>query len=309
MTAWVEGVKVQPITEAPNIRMQAISSGKCLFRLLTILALVTALAALSSCTASPRILILATTTSTADSGLLDDILPPFEDEANASVRVLAVGTGQAIALGERGDADILLIHDRDREERFVAEGRGTLRKDVMYNDFVVVGPVHDPAGVSNAAGAAQAFARIAQAELSGKPVFVSRADQSGTHSKELLVWRRAGIEPTGDWYKTTGQGMGDTLTVANEFQAYTLSDRATYLARQDRLDLKVLLEGDSSLLNPYAVIPVDPERQAGVNHELALAFMEYITMYETQERIATFGLDTYGQPLFYPNSVEWKSGR
>lgn len=286
--------------------MQTISSGKCLFRLLTILA---GLAAFWACNTSPQILIVATTTSTADSGLLDDILPPFEDEAKATVRVLAVGTGQAIALGERGDADILLIHDRDREDRFVAEGWGTLRRDVMYNDFVVIGPVHDPAGVSNAASAAQAFARIAQAGVNNEAVFVSRADQSGTHSKELLVWQRAGIDPTGGWYKTTGQGMGDTLTVANEFQAYTFSDRATYLARQDRLDLKILLEGDSSLLNPYAVIPVNPERHPRVNHELALRFVEYITRYETQERIATFGLDTYGQPLFYPNSVEWKSGR
>ena len=286
--------------------MQTISSGKCLFRLLTLLA---ALVALWACNTSPQILIVATTTSTADSGLLDDILPPFEDEAKATVRVLAVGTGQAIGIGERGDADIILIHDRDREERFVAKGWGTLRKDVMYNDFVVAGPVHDPAGVSTAAGAAQAFARIAQGGVNNKLVFVSRADQSGTHSKELRVWQQAGIDPTGVWYKTTGQGMGDTLTVANEFQAYTLSDRATYLARQDRSDLKILLEGDSSLLNPYAVIPVNPERHPKVNHELALAFVEYITRYETQERIATFGSETYGQPLFYPNSVEWKAGR
>jgi tungstate transport system substrate-binding protein len=286
--------------------MQRISSGKCLFRLLACL---TALVALWACNTSPQTLIVATTTSTADSGLLDDILPPFEDETEATVQVLAVGTGQAIAIGERGDADIILIHDRDREERFVAEGWGALRKDVMYNDFVVAGPVHDPAGVSTAAGAAQAFAWIAQGGVNNKLVFVSRADQSGTHSKELRVWQQAGIDPTGVWYKTTGQGMGDTLTVANEFQAYTLSDRATYLARQDRLDLKILLEGDSSLVNPYVVIPVNLERHPKVNHEMALAFVEYITRYETQERIATFGLETYGHPLFYPNSVEWKAGR
>ena len=302
----MEGVNVQTITNAPTIRMQTLSSGKCLFRLLTILA---ALAALWACNTSPQILIVATTTSTADSGLLDVILPPFEDEAKATVQVLAVGTGQAIALGERGDADIILVHDRDREDRFVAEGWGALRKDVMYNDFVVVGPVHDPAGVSTAASAPQAFARIAQAGVNNKLVFVSRADQSGTHSKELLVWQRAGIDPTGAWYKTTGQGMGDTLTVVNEFQVYTLTDRATYLARQDRLDIKVLLEGDSLLFNPYGVIPVNPERHTRVNRELAEAFVEYITRYETQERIATFGLETYGQPLFYPNSLEWKAGR
>ena len=306
MTASVEGVKVQPITNAPTIRMQTISQGKALLRLFTTLAV---LAALWACNTSPQILIVATTTSTADSGLLDDILPPFEDEAKATVRVLAVGTGQAIALGERGDADIILIHERDREERFVAEGWGTQRKDVMYNDFVVVGPVLDPAGVSGAASAAQAFARISQAGANDRAIFVSRGDQSGTHSKELLVWQLAGIEPNGSWYQPTGQGMGDTLTVANEFQAYTFSDRATYLARQDRLNLDILIEGDSSLLNPYAVIPVNPERHARVNHVLALAFVEYLTKYETQERIASFGLDTYGQPLFYPNSVEWKSQR
>ncbi len=306
MTASVEGVKVQPITNAPTIRMQTISQGKALLRLFTTLAV---LAALWACNTSPQILIVATTTSTADSGLLDDILPPFEDEAKATVRVLAVGTGQAIALGERGDADIILIHERDREERFVAEGWGTQRKDVMYNDFVVVGPVLDPAGVSGAASAAQAFARISQAGANDRAIFVSRGEQSGTHSKELLVWQLAGIEPNGSWYQPTGQGMGDTLTVANEFQAYTFSDRATYLARQDRLDLDILIEGDSSLLNPYAVIPVNPERHARVNHVLALAFVEYLTKYETQERIASFGLDTYGQPLFYPNSVEWKSQR
>ena len=286
--------------------MQRISSGKCLFRLLACL---TALVALWACNTSPQTLIVATTTSTADSGLLDDILPPFEDETEATVQVLAVGTGQAIAIGERGDADIILIHDRDREERFVAEGWGALRKDVMYNDFVVAGPVHDPAGVSTAAGAAQAFAWIAQGGVNNKLVFVSRADQSGTHSKELRVWQQAGIDPTGGWYKTTGQGMGDTLTVVNEFQVYTLTDRATYLARQDRLDIKVLLEGDSLLFNPYGVIPVNPERHTRVNRELAEAFVEYITRYETQERIATFGLETYGQPLFYPNSLEWKAGR
>ena len=289
--------------------MQTISSGKFRFRLLAILPLVVALAALSACTESKQILILATTTSTADSGLFDEILPPFEKAANATVRVLAAGTGQALALGRRGDADILVVHDRDREERFVAEGWGVFRKDVMYNDFVIVGPEEDPAGVSTEVSATQAFAQIAEAGVKKELVFVSRDDQSGTHSKELQIWLQAGIGPTGDWYRTTGQGMGDTLTVANELRAYTLSDRGTYLAREGSLDLKILLEGDSSLFNPYGVIPVNPERHARVNHELALAFVEYITRYETQERIATFGVETYGQALFYPNSEQWKAGR
>lgn len=279
------------------------------FKLPPVLALIAVLLALQACGESSRILILATTTSTADSGLLDYILPAFEGEANATVRVLAVGTGQALALGEGGDADVILVHDTEREERFVSEGWGTWRKDVMYNDFVVIGPLEDPAGVSNVRSAVEAFTLVAEAGERSKVVFVSRGDRSGTHSKELLIWQRANIDPEGAWYKTTGQGMGDTLTVANELLAYTLSDRGTYLARQGRLDLKVLQQGDPLLFNRYGVIPISPRRHARVKYDLAVEFINYITRYETQERIGKFGVDTYGRPLFHPNSEEWKAGR
>ena len=279
------------------------------FKLPPVLILIAVLLALYACGGSSRILILATTTSTADSGLLDEILPSFEAEANVTVRVLAVGTGQALALGEGGDADVILVHDTEREERFVAGGWGTWRKDVMYNDFVIIGPIEDPAGVSNMMSAVEAFTLIAEAGERSKVVFVSRGDRSGTHSGELLIWQRADIDPEGAWYKTTGQGMGDTLTVANELLAYTLSDRGTYLARQDRLDLKVLLQGDSLLFNPYGVIPINPRRNGRVKFDLAVKFIDYLTRYETQERIGKFGVETYGQPLFHPNSEEWEAGR
>ena len=278
-----------------------------LFRSPAVLVLLMVLLALYACGESPRILILATTTSTADSGLLDEILPPFEKEANATVHVLAVGTGQAIAMGERGDADVILVHDRDREERFVDEGWGTLRKDAMYNDFVIIGPMEDPAGISNMTSTTLAFVRIAEAGGKSKAVFVSRGDRSGTHSRELLVWQRAGVDAEGAWYKITGQGMGDTLTVANELLAYTLSDRGTYLPRQDKLDLIVLLQGDPLLFNAYGVIAVNPERHDEVKYDLAVAFIDYLARYETQEHIGKFGADKYGQPLFHPNSEEWKA--
>jgi tungstate transport system substrate-binding protein len=269
--------------------------------------LVAALAALPACTTSPQTLIVATTTSTADSGLLDEILPPFQDEANATVQVLAVGTGQALALGERGDADVILVHDREREDRFVAQGFGVERWDVMYNDFVLVGPPADPAGILGLSSAAEAFARIAQAGKLGQAIFVSRGDQSGTHSKTLKIWASAGIDPGGEWYGSTGQGMGETLTVANELLAYTLSDRGTYLSRAKGFNLQILTEGDELLFNEYGVIAVSRERHPDVKHDLAKRFIEYLTRSDTQERIGVFGVEEFGKPLFYPNSREWKA--
>lgn len=250
-------------------------------------------------------MVLTTTTSTADSGLLDNILPPFEKANNVTVKVLAVGTGQALVLGERGDADLLLIHDRAREEEFVARGYGVSRRDVMYNDFVIIGPADDPANIGDMRRATDAFARIAEAGKMGGATFVSRGDRSGTHSKELQVWREMGIKPDGKWYKETGQGMGETLTVANEMEAYTLADRGTYLSRKKGLALIILGDGDELLFNPYGVIAVDPVRYPHVNYELAVKFIEYLTSYQTQERIGEFGLERYGQPLFYPNSEAW----
>lgn len=246
-------------------------------------------------------LILATTTSTFDSGLLDFILPDFEQTYNADVDVVAVGTGQAIALGESGDADVLLVHARAREDAFVASGNGLIRYDVMYNDFVIVGPVDDPAGINGMTDAPAALAQIADAEAT----FVSRGDDSGTHTKELAIWAAADVQPGGDWYNAAGQGMGAVLNISNELQGYTISDRATYIARvQAGLDLDILVQGDPILFNPYGVIPVNPETHPGVNAELSQAFAHWITSLATQEMIASFEVN--GTLLFTPDSVPYR---
>ena len=256
----------------------------------------------------PEVLRLATTTSTADSGLLDAILPAFEEANNARVDVVAVGTGQAIELGEAGDADVILVHARAREDAFVAEGHGTERHDVMYNDFVIVGPTDDPAGVAGMSSAAEALAAIAAA---GAP-FASRGDDSGTHTKEMSLWEAAGVtpDPAGGWYNSLGQGMGETLTFANEAGAYTMTDRGTFLSMRDNLPNLVVVVGgesiadnaDPKLLNPYGVIPVNPEKSEAINAELARKFAEWLISPEVQTMIGEFGVETFGQPLFYPNA-------
>lgn len=251
---------------------------------------------------------LATTTSTYDSGLLDAILPVFEQESGITVEVVAVGTGQALALGEQGDADVLLVHARAREDAFMEAGDGTRREDVMYNDFVIVGPEDDPAGITGMESAADALTAIAAAEAT----FVSRGDDSGTHTKELSIWESAGIEPSGDWYQAIGQGMGATLTFANEEQAYTLSDRATYLARtleDDGFELKILVEGDPILFNPYGVMAVNPDKNDLINAEGANTFIDWIISVPTQELIAEFGVDKFGSPLFTPDSEAWNAAQ
>ncbi len=259
-----------------------------------------------------QVLRLATTTSTNDSGLLDALLPAFETAHNARVDVVAVGTGQAIALGEAGDADVILVHARSREDAFVAGGHGTTRSDVMYNDFVIVGPTSDPASIAGTALASDALAAIAAAEAT----FASRGDDSGTHSKERSLWEAAGMssDPDGGWYKSLGQGMGSTLNYANEVGAYTLTDRGTFLAQGESLpNLRVMVGGasidentDPELLNPYGVIPVNPDK-GGIAAELAEVFVEWLTSIETQEKIGTFGVDSFGQPLFYPDSEAWRN--
>ncbi|CUS04151.2 ABC-type tungstate transport system permease component-like protein [Candidatus Promineifilum breve] len=276
---------------------------------LLVLAVVLLVSLLAACGAGePEVLRLATTTSTADSGLLDAILPGFEAEHNARVDVVAVGTGQAIELGQAGDADVILVHARAREDAFVAEGHGLARYDVMYNDFILVGPTDDPAGVNGVTLAAEALATIAAA---GAP-FASRGDDSGTHTKELSLWETAGVtpDPAGGWYNSLGQGMGETLTFANEAGAYTLTDRGTFLSMSNSLpNLMVVVGGDSieanadpALLNPYGVIPVNPDKSDAINGELAQAFVAWITSAEVQEQIGQFGVDTFGQPLFYPDA-------
>jgi len=244
-------------------------------------------------------LILATTTSTQDSGLLDYILPVFEEETGITVDVVAVGTGQALEMGKNGEADILLVHAKESEEEFVAEGHGLERRDVMYNDFILVGPKDDPLKLKEnyPNDIVGAFKAIAQNEAT----FVSRGDDSGTHKKELSLWSKAGIEPEGQWYLEAGSGMGDVLAITNEELAYTLSDRATYLSMRDTLDLEILVEGDQNLFNQYGIIPVNPEKNEKINAEGAQKFMEWLLSDETQELIGTYGVEEFGQPLFVPN--------
>lgn len=248
-------------------------------------------------------LILATTTSTEDSGLLSVLIPQFEAEHGYDVDVVAVGTGQALQLGEDGNADVLLVHDRAREDAFMEEGHGVRREDVMYNDFVIVGPGEDPAAVQEAEDAATAFNQIADAEAS----FVSRGDESGTHGKEMSIWDTAGVEPQGDWYVSAGQGMGAVLTLADELQAYTLSDRATYLARTlEGTELEIVYEGDQILFNPYGVMAVNPDKGDHIQLEAANAFIDWLISVPVQETISTFGVEEFGQPLFVPDSELWQ---
>jgi len=239
-------------------------------------------------------MLLATTTSTRDSGLLDELLPSFEKTSRCSVKTLAAGSGEAIELGESGDADVLLVHSPAAEEEFMHGGHGASRKPVMHNDFVLVGPAGDPARIENAADAPDAMARIADAEAS----FASRADDSGTHAKELALWEAAGTKPGGSWYIETGQGMGETLTIASQKRAYTLSDRGTFLATKN-LDSKLLFEGGKDLLNPYHVIVVRGEK---VNGACARAFSTWITAPATQRKIQRFGVSEYGEPLFFADA-------
>jgi len=262
-----------------------------------------------------QVLRLATTTSTYDSGLLDAILPDFEQRYGVRVDIIAVGTGQALAIGARGDVDVVLVHAPKLEAAFVAEGHAPARYDVMYNDFVIVGPKDDPAGIQGMDSAAQALARIAREQAP----FASRGDKSGTHTKERRLWEKVGLSPGSEdpWYFSLGQGMGDTLAFANEKGAYTLTDRGTFLAMRDRLpNLTILVGGDSiadnpdeELYNPYGVLPIDPKKHPGVNFELAQQFVKWLTSVPTQERIAAYGRERFGQPLFYPNSEAYRNSR
>jgi tungstate transport system substrate-binding protein len=238
-------------------------------------------------------MILATTTSTQDSGLLDELVPRFERGSGCSVKTVAVGSGEALELGEKGNADVLLAHSPEAEEEYMDGGHGTSRKAVMHNDFILVGPGGDPADITDASSAADAFAHISKAEAP----FASRADESGTNTKELSLWEAAGIKPHGSWYVETGQGMGQTLTIASQKQAYTLSDRGTFLATKN-LDLELLLEGGKDLLNPYHVIVVQGDQ---VNRGCAEEFSDWITSPATQRDIGRFGVAEYGEPLFFPD--------
>ncbi len=241
-------------------------------------------------------LVLATTTSTQDSGLLDVLVPLFERRTGYTVKTIAVGTGQALALGARGEADVVLVHAPDLEKRYAAEGKLLNRRLVMVNDVVIVGPPEDRAGVHTAGKAAEGLRRIA----GGGARFVSRGDNSGTHLLEKKLWAMAGVEPQGPWYIETGQGMGATLVIADERNAYTLTDRATYLAFQRRLKLAVLLEGDRPLLNVYAVLEVNPAGGPRVNAAGGKTFADFLVSPEAQAVIGAFGIERFGRPLFVP---------
>jgi tungstate transport system substrate-binding protein len=240
-------------------------------------------------------MLLATTTSTRDSGLLDELLPSFEKESGCAVKTLAVGSGEAMELGEKGDVDVLLVHSPADEEEFMDGGHGASRKAVMHNDFVLVGPADDPAAIKEATDAPDALTRIADAEAN----FASRGDDSGTHAKELSLWETAGTQPGGSWYVETGQGMGETLTIADQKQAYTLSDRGTFLATEN-IGAEVLVEGGKALLNPYHVIVV---RGDEVNGECAGEFSGWITSPSTQKAIGRLRVEECGERLFVPDAT------
>ncbi|NQT87056.1 substrate-binding domain-containing protein [bacterium] len=260
-----------------------------------------ALLLLASCSSGEREpLRLATTTSTQNSGLLEVLLPPFEKAHGVKVAVLAVGTGKALKLGENGDVDVVLVHAPEAEKAFVDAGFGVDRRAVMHNDFVIVGPGADPAGLGNAGSAKEAFTLL----TGGKAPFISRGDESGTHKKERAIWRLAGLAPTGAWYIETGQGMGDVLMMANEKLAYTLTDRGTWLAYADKLQLSVVFQGDPLLHNPYGAIAVNAERRPQVQKELARKFLDYLTGPEAQAIIAGFRIRKNGEQLFHPDALK-----
>ena len=244
-------------------------------------------------------LILATTTSTQDSGLLDVLIPLFETETGYTVQTIAVGTGAALKMAEEGNADVLLVHAPSSEVALMDAGWGKDRFLVMHNDFVIVGPADDPAGIKGSASAQEAFQKI----FAAGSTFISRGDDSGTNKMELSLWDKTGNDPKGaTWYVESGQGMGATLTIASEKTAYTLTDRATYLANQGNLSLDILVEGDPALLNVYHVITVNPDKWPKVNYDGAIAFAKFMTDPATQEIIGQFGVDAYGQPLFFPDA-------
>lgn len=244
-------------------------------------------------------IILATTTSTQDTGLLDVLIPIFEKQTGYFVKTIAVGSGQAMKMGEKGEADVLLVHSPEAEKKFIEEGYGINRRLVMHNDFIIVGPPTDPAKIKGVKSSAEAMKRIAKMDS----LFLSRGDNSGTHAKEKTLWKKAEITPTGrKWYQETGLGMGQTLSVAAEKEGYTLTDRGTYLSLKKNLGLDILVEGDTALLNIYHVIEVNGAKFPKANAAGAKAFADFMVSKKTQDLIKTFGADKYGSPLFFPDA-------
>jgi tungstate transport system substrate-binding protein len=249
--------------------------------------------------AQDKTLILATTTSTQDTGLLDVLIPIFEKQTGYFVKTIAVGSGQAMTMGQKGEADVLLVHSPAAEKKFMEDGFGVSRRLVMHNDFIIVGPSDDSAKIKGLKSAAEAFKKIAAAQA----LFISRGDNSGTHAKEKDIWKVAGVKYEGEkWYQQTGLGMGQTLNVAAEKKAYTLADRGTYLAVAKTMKLDILVEGDAVLLNIYHVMEVNPQKWPKANIAAAKAFADFMVSKETQEIIKTYGIDKYGSPLFFPDA-------
>jgi tungstate transport system substrate-binding protein len=257
------------------------------------------IAGMTSVQAQEKTVILATTTSTQDSGLLDVLLPIFEKKTNYFVKTIAVGSGQAMAMGQKGEADVLLVHSPAAEKKFAEEGYGINRRLVMHNDYIIVGPTEDPAKIKGMKSTPESFKKIASAN----GLFLSRGDNSGTNAKEKEVWKTAGINPEGQkWYQQTGLGMGQTLNVTSEKRGYTLADRGTYLSLKKNLKLDILMEGDAILLNIYHVIEVNPAKWPKVNAAGGKAFADFMVSKETQAMIKTFGVDKFGSPLFFPDA-------
>ncbi|MCU0555455.1 MAG: substrate-binding domain-containing protein [Syntrophales bacterium] len=267
--------------------------------LLLALAITASMAGIAAAQPAQKNVILATTTSTQDSGLLDILIPQFEKKTGYFVKTIAVGSGQAMAMGAKGEADVLLVHSPAAEKKFMADGNGVERRLVMHNDFIILGPPSDPAGIKGTKKASEAFKKIA---ASGK-IFMSRGDNSGTHAKEKDIWKAAGVKYEGEkWYQQTGLGMGQTLAVAAEKKTYTLADRGTYLALKKGLGLDILVEGDGILLNIYHVIEVNPKKWPKANFAGGKAFGDFMVSKETQAVIKTFGVEKFGSPLFFPDA-------
>jgi tungstate transport system substrate-binding protein len=242
---------------------------------------------------------ISSTTSTDNTGLFGALNPPFEKRFNCRVDVIAVGTGKALKIGEAGDVDVVFVHARAAEDKFIADSHGVNRRDVMYNDFIIIGPEEDPAGIKGFKDAKKALAAIAEKSAP----FISRGDDSGTHKKELTLWKKAGIAPKGKWYAEAGQGMGAVIQIANEKKAYALADRGTYLAYSEKVDLAILCEGDNDLFNPYGIMAVNPAKFPEVNYVLAMAYIGWVTSQEGQKIIREFGVEKFGQPLFKPEAI------
>lgn len=256
-------------------------------------------------------LVLSTTTSTFDTGLLDHLIPVFEKKYNVQVKILSKGTGESIEIAKRGDADVILVHERGLEEKFVDEGYGIHRVGVMYNDFIIIGPGSDPAGIRGLTNASQAFMKIVSAGTKGEAVFISRADKSGTHVKELSIWAKIGVKPSNRtyvWYLEAGASMGTVLRMTNEKKGYALTDRGTWLAFKDQLtNLALLADGDAILLNPYGVILVNPEKYPHRNHRMAIAFAKFLVSEEGQGLIG--GFKKAGETLFFPIARDFGRAR